>query len=614
MINWVTLYGRRAFIVCLFFSSLYSWSQISNQGHGTQALYLDQWFEQAERFVSGTQPILSQHPRHFDYDRDGQPDILIAEQSIFFFGLYPFKIYLSQGGDQFHTAYKGSIKAWAPGWYAPSQVPRPTLVEAMDLDGNGYPEIVVAYNDGEFAVYPDYTRRPTSGTDELPHQVFSQPQYLPIIRNLCGFQITYAQQKDINQDGVPELWVSLVNRGWCLPSNAAHFVLSSTDPNTQQPTPTLQEMTPIFIRPTPNLGDAKWQDVNGDGWDDLIALDRDTYARYGQPMLEGDAVVWLIEGTAQPLRFGQRFQIALNQPGVYFESLELAQMDSDPEKEILVSGKRSSTVWRIDNYLNYSPTISIVNLATKNPVDGILELRQHDLNGDRIRDLVVKYYHESLLTTWLAVYPGRATGGFQSQPVAWVDLEKPYGVPGDDTPQLSMLAFGDVNNDGWSDIIVSGMQPRNRNQEIQPVVIKNLRRQKYSIWTDGSATPGAYGEPILRAEGTALSGVQNFALIVENIPPLTPVRLIVGRWPIDQPVPNYPQGFRILAPPEVELFGSADANGVARFAMPLNYGLGFSMNDVAVQALALDFNGIYANQGVPFVHSKRLNIRVGNRQ
>ncbi len=224
--------------------------------------------------------------------------------------------------------------------------------------------------------------------------------------------------------------------------------------------------------PAPGSGPIVAGDVNGDGRTDLVAIDE-----------RDGAILVFLQGDA-----GLPGAADLSIPGLVPRTTLLADMDGDGQTDLVAMTSNSTFLYFQDNGTFGK---RIAEVSTANPID----IAVADLNGDGAQDLAVLgtngvgiWFQNRTRGGWAsAAVLNLTASGFHDLEIAdlqrdgWPDLilGKPfemrvyYGGPqgldlqGDPSYLDSMsgtvslsLAVGDIDGDGWQDVIMSEADPQ----------------------------------------------------------------------------------------------------------------------------------------------------------
>lgn len=202
-------------------------------------------------------------------------------------------------------------------------------------------------------------------------------------------------------------------------------------------------------------------DVNGDGYSDVII--GDPFYDIGFDELVGRVLVfygsesglsssanWIVEGEAENNRFGSTVSTAGDVNGDGYSDIIIGEYSSDSTQKIFVyfgssTGLNSNSFWIYDTgYENpngfYAEDIS----------QGMQVATAGDVNGDGFSDIIIalQYYPEDgPESTMFASFYG-SNSGLPDQRSWFKKFE--YSIP-----SFHISPSGDVNSDGYSDIIIS---------------------------------------------------------------------------------------------------------------------------------------------------------------
>jgi hypothetical protein len=366
----------------------------------------------------------------------------------------------------------------------------PTTTVLTDLDGDGYPDLVLgsnqlgevrlAINDGTGSMRLPTKALPDVGvwrgdTDYGTYALNNSQQVFADFNNdgqadfvttsAAGLAVYLGQSDgtfrhtdslpspfphvnwvkvgDLNNDGIPDIVFgdSIVDGG----SRGMAVYLGNGDGTFRQ--------APTFIVAPPggyDIGNVTLADVNHDGKLDAVAtLDQQqgpAYAVAGFGIFFGDG--------KGGLNYNANAFVAASKPGTYTDltsSATLGDFNGDGKLDLLVPTHNSDGTFGLTDYLGngtFTPGPIIYSSASRSSYAQILV---GDLNGDGKQDLVIDGADESGRPT-ATIYLGDGHGGFQQ--ASALDLFVGQ-TPGYNLILPSDLALGDFNGDGHLDLAVS---------------------------------------------------------------------------------------------------------------------------------------------------------------
>lgn len=314
-------------------------------------------------------------------------------------------------------------------------------IVVADLNGDGIPDLFFNnqyLGDGSISTNDFYAKLgdPAHPGSYLPGTAYSFKNN-SMFSNVPYFQISNPIAiGDFNEDGLPDIAVILSAASTILPSVANPGIVQLLMNDPQNPGHFLTTATPIPIGNNPNsivVGD-----FNQDGLPDL-AVTNSAEANVGV----------LFNTPADPGQFQAMTSVALGPNTDYVQSIVVGDFNGDGVQDLAVNDSHEDTSTYIQtnwidvlygNSANPGQFSSPTRLSIDSGYSSDDFLAAGDLDKDGLPDLLVDARQNVYVTL---SRPALAT--------QWTPLVN-YTLP-DSSSQLGYAALGDVNGDGWLDIM-----------------------------------------------------------------------------------------------------------------------------------------------------------------
>lgn len=198
-------------------------------------------------------------------------------------------------------------------------------------------------------------------------------------------------------------------------------------------------------------------DVNGDGYKDIIVSSRSAESQYGTP-----GIAWLYYGGPWGIMFTAPLQLEENIPAVFAMDVDGAgDVNGDGYDDVIIGsiGINSSTRGSARIYYGSSWGIDVVpniTFSRSRTLFGGKVVRAGDVNGDGYDDVMISAGATiTSLRDSIFVYNGSAAGTDSIPDAIFVSPmdSASYG--------WGLASAGDINTDGFSDIIIGAYRARN---------------------------------------------------------------------------------------------------------------------------------------------------------
>ena len=364
----------------------------------------DGTFQDQEKVNTGKYPVAVAVA---DVNGDGKPDLVFSNEAD-----STISVLLGNGDGSFH-ADPFSSPGLSAGTFAVGKYP--VAVAVADLDGDGFPDVVVAN-------YYDHTVSVLRGQKDgnfQPQQTFLLDTPQPTLLRLA----------DVNGDGKPDLIVGYKEFGTVsvrLGNGDGTFDSDPTD--LARHTFSVGPTVPHDIAYSVQL-DVAVVDINGDGKPDLVASDTGTS---NDPVSVVSVRLGKGDGT-----FGDLQSFAAgSQP----QSVTVADVNNDGRPDLLVVNDFANSA----NLLlgNGDGTFQAPRAFVPGSFPASVAVA--DTNGDGRPDLLVKISYSS---DGVSVLLGNGDGSFQSPGTGFATSGRPDAT-----------AVGDVNGDGKQDLVVANFE------------------------------------------------------------------------------------------------------------------------------------------------------------
>lgn len=286
----------------------------------------------------------------------------------------------------------------------------------VDLDGDGRPDVAVAQPSSSSLRI--FRNTHASGNVSSASLTSALNLYIP-----SGASLQDVAAADLNGDGKPDLAVVGIYGVKLLQNSSVSGTIS---------------LFPAVTLPVPDTArfgvqSVKIADVDGDGWPDLVC--------------GGDQIVVYrnqgLGGTLSASSFAAG--VVYFPAGASGSDLAIADLDGDGKPDVLTSGYPAAFI-----ILRNTATPGTINAASfAAPLQIALPtlcsaLAAADLDGDGKPELIVA-------AGGLYVFPNQSAVGSLSA----ASFGAPASVPLPSSPQISRLAVGDLNGDGWLDLAIT---------------------------------------------------------------------------------------------------------------------------------------------------------------
>jgi hypothetical protein len=347
-----------------------------------------------------------------------------------------------------------------------------SMVDAADLDDDGYVDLVFANGDG----YDKGTM-----DSDVRQQSFHNDGGTSMIENseaVFGFGVTYngraVKLRDIDGDDDIDIVLGTI---W---GSQSQLLLNDGLGNFTNKTAT--NLPPI----TASIGDIELGDIDGDGDLDMLLADWGQFSPVSDPQAGGVTQVWTQMGVNTGLFEDATLAKMQNVPIRWSWDLELVDVNNDYTLDLVVScfacDKNSVYLFANDGDGNFSD----VTLSIMGQGQGALDVESVDLNGDSFLDLVS--LHDAMGGRNRVLINDKM-GGFVADQggLVWPMLQNPSSYD-------HMVAVLDYNSDALPDLAIGALQPGENkypNRLMQNMAGKLF--QNVAAFEEAKPSAGTYG-------------------------------------------------------------------------------------------------------------------------
>lgn len=347
-----------------------------------------------------------------DLNRDGHPDIVFAMSA----GFWEYRAGGARGDAYASPSriYWGSAQGFGAERFTDLDAFGAADVEIADLDGDGWPEVVLANRERE-------------GQFDVPSFVYwgGQDGFSPERRSeLPTHQVNAVEVADINSDGYPEVMFAN-GRGpvsYVYVSDRGRFSASRR-----------------IELPTSDARDCAAGDLNGDGVVDLFVTNHQVS---GNPM----TLSYLYWGSKDG--FDAERRQAFQTTGAW--GVSVADLNGDDRLDIIVSNYKEHYSYDVASHVYWNSANGFSDsLRTSFFTHGAVGNTVGDFDGDGHLDVLFNNTirgSRGLGSGSVQVYWGNASGEFSPDRLLELPALDPYNWAG-----------ADVDDDGWTDLVVANM-------------------------------------------------------------------------------------------------------------------------------------------------------------
>ncbi|MBI2040527.1 MAG: VCBS repeat-containing protein, partial [DPANN group archaeon] len=343
-----------------------------------------------------------------------------------------------------------------------------------DIDNDGFMDFVIMGLNLSTTIPSPVTRVYTYGkTSDNLYGMIHNMTWEANITPVGGGALALA---DFDNDGRLDLIISGQNDTILLPNrkifvytnNGTKFVANSTWG---------ANLTPIYN------GSIAVGDINNDGWPDAVVSGTAEFFFTVAPLTRHFSWTGVYLNNHTYLNYSAAFSRELM--GLNYSSIVLADFDNDTRLDLLIAGKKALTnqtgiYTNNGTNFNYNVTFS-VNLTNSSTST----LHAADINNDGLMDLIQLIAGRQPQTA--RVYINNKTALMEN--ATW---------QANITPLINgNAAFGDINNDGWLDLVAQGFNNATTPAADVQVYLNNNTNFQNNVPFESEITPANHGDIVL---------------------------------------------------------------------------------------------------------------------
>ncbi len=380
-----------------------------------------------------------------------------------------------------------------------------SAVAVGDIDNDGFMDFVIMGLNLSTVIPSPVTKVYTYGRlSDGTQNMIENSTWEKNITPLGGGALALA---DFNNDGRLDLIISGQNDTATTP-NRRIFIYTNNGTNFVENSTWAANLTPIYN------GSIVAGDINNDGWIDIVISGTAEYFFAAAPLTRHFSWTGIYINNKTYLNYSAAFSRDLI--GLNDSSAVLADFDNNSMPDLLIAGRKALTNWtgvytNNGTNLNYNATfgVNITNSSTST-------LSVADINNDRLMDVIQLI--AGLQPQTARVYINNKTA-----------LVENYTWQKNITPLIfGKAAFGDVNNDGWLDLITQGFTNTTAPAADVQVYLSNGTDFKNNAPYESELTSTNHGDvalvdftndsdlDLLATGQTTLSGGNNVTKIYKN--------------------------------------------------------------------------------------------------